>query len=203
MKNQTKRLCACMCILGLCTLQPIKIAAADITETSDWYNTDKTIAITPGADTGGSGTKEAQYKLGDAADWTTYSSPITVTETTTVHMRTLDNAGNISELRSLTVQIDRDAPTEPGIDKSPAADWTNQTVTCTLVDGTDAGSGIDHTEYQVDAADWTQYTTAITFDASANLAARTFDAAGNISSTSTMAIQIDTVLPDVPTFEIQ
>lgn len=194
-----------LCVALLAAAIPLAVQAADITETSDWYNTDKTVVITPGTDSGGSGTKEAQYKLGDAADWTTYSSPITVTETTTVHMRTLDNAGNVSDLRSVTVQIDKNAPAEPGINKSPASEWTNESVTCTLTNGADpdGGSGVDRTEYQIDGGDWTAYTTALTFDASATLTARTFDTAGNISSTSTMSIQIDKVAPDLPTYEIQ
>lgn len=208
MKQKTKKLCACMCILGLfCTLQPVQPAIADVAETSDWYNTDKTMVITPGADTGGSGSKEAQYKLGDTADWTTYSTPITVTETTTVHMRTLDNAGNISELRSLTVQIDRDAPTEPDI--IPSSTITNTDITYTITDGADpaGGSGIDHSEYQVQSAGtpaddtaWQAYTNeqSISGEGQYVIYARTLDIAGNSSPVATVEVEIDITPPDKP-----
>lgn len=38
-----------LCVALLAAAIPLAVQAADVTETSDWYNTDKTVVITPGA----------------------------------------------------------------------------------------------------------------------------------------------------------
>lgn len=188
-------------ILAIVIVLPAQ--AADITETTDWFTTDKTLTITDAGDNGGSGVKETQYKIGDG-EWLTYSDPLTLTSTSTIQMRAVDNAGNISELRILTVQIDKDAPSAPVIEKSIEGDWGNDAITCTITDGADpeGGSGVVGSEYKIDDGEWIPYTDPFTVENNATITARTNDIAGNSSTEATTAIQIDRIAPEMPTYEI-
>jgi len=67
----------------------------------------------------------------------------------TLNTRAVDSAGNESQV-PLTVDIDNDPPVDT-TEKAPE-DWQPHPVDLT-VDGTDAHSGVDHVEWQIDAQD--------------------------------------------------
>ncbi|WP_010496568.1 OmpL47-type beta-barrel domain-containing protein, partial [Paenibacillus elgii] len=172
-----------------------------------WTNSDVTVTITGGTDSGGSGVNRTEYSLTGATTlaWTAYTGPVTITAEgqTTVSTRTVDNVGNISVTASTVVKIDRTAPTAPTLSAS-AGSWTNSDVTVTITGGTDSGgSGVNRTEYSLSGATtfaWTTYTgpVTITAEGQTTVSARTVDNAGNFSSVSSTVVRIDRTPPAAP-----
>jgi hypothetical protein len=77
---------------------------------ADWYNTDVDLTIESSDNL--SGVSEIQYKVNDG-DWLTYSNGITISNEG-IHKilyRSIDNAGNIEDEKSVEVRIDKTAPT--------------------------------------------------------------------------------------------
>ncbi|MGO4110864.1 OmpL47-type beta-barrel domain-containing protein [Paenibacillus sp. YAF4_2] len=179
-----------------------------ITPTSTaWNQSDVTVTIAPGTDSGGSGISRTEYQLTGAKtlNWTSYSSSFVIgTEgLTTVEARTIDNAGNISATKSVTLKLDKTLPTAPTVTPDSTA-WTNAaSVKAAVTAGTDGGSGVSRTEYSLSGATtlgWTTYTGQVTISAEGQttLSARTVDIAGNISAVTTGIVKIDRTTPGVP-----
>src|SRR5690625_449593 len=78
-----------------------------------WQSNNQTITITHGTDTGGSGVKKTEYRIGKDGKWLTYDKSVAISREgeTTIYARTIDKAGNISKTAKSIVQIDRTAPT--------------------------------------------------------------------------------------------
>lgn len=77
-----------------------------------WTNAEKvTVTIEAGEDEG-SGVSQTEYRIGENDDWKTYTEPFQITEEgeTTIYARTVDQAGNISEIAQAAVKLDRTAP---------------------------------------------------------------------------------------------
>ncbi|WCF11447.1 protease epr (plasmid) [Paenibacillus thiaminolyticus] len=127
-----------------------------------------------------------EYKIGSNGAWTTYSKPVVVTSNTTIYARSKDAAGNQSLESSYEVKnIDRIPPTEPLVQVNG-----NQ---LTIISGTDA-SGIRNTEYQLNGGEWINYTGVVTLkDGSYVISARSIDNAGNISSLTTINVDVSSV----------
>ncbi|WP_336772437.1 OmpL47-type beta-barrel domain-containing protein [Paenibacillus sp. MMO-58] len=183
-------------------------AAPIITPASGaWSSTDVTVAVLDGTDTGGSGVDRTEYRLTGASNvnWTTYNSPILIGASgqTTVEARTIDQAGNIGTSKTVTVKVDKTQPTAPVVTPDTAS-WTNAaSVQVAVAGGTDAGSGVNRTEYSLSGAStlgWTTYTGQVTISAEGQttLSARTVDNANNISSISTTVVKIDRTKPASP-----
>jgi len=70
-----------------------------------WYLSDVCLTI-EAWDYGGSGLEKTEYSFDDT-DWNTYSIPLTFIDmgTTTVYYRSIDNAGNIEDTKSVTIRI--------------------------------------------------------------------------------------------------
>ncbi|WP_255320071.1 OmpL47-type beta-barrel domain-containing protein [Paenibacillus elgii] len=172
-----------------------------------WTNSDGTVTITGGTDSGGSGVKRTEYSLSGATTlaWTAYTGPVTITAEgqTTVSARTVDNVGNVSVAVSTVVKIDWTAPTAPTLSAS-AGSWTSSNVTVTITGGTDSGgSGVNRTEYSMTGATtlaWTAYAgpVTITAEGQTTASARTVDNAGNFSSVSSTVVRIDRTPPAAP-----
>jgi hypothetical protein len=99
---------------------------------------------------------------------------------------------------SYTVQVDKTPPQTSAV-ASPlpnTAGWNNSNVTVTL-NATEKLSGIDHTEYKLDAGGWTTYngTVSITSEGKHVLQYRSVDVAGNVESAQQLPINIDKTAP--------
>ena len=97
---------------------------------------------------------------------------------------------------------DKTAPTTPTIKNSSNGNWTNQNITVTVT-STDAGSGIDHYEWNNNGV-WTSSnitiengagTITFSVDNNSNIEFRAIDKAGNVSDISSTSVKIDTVAP--------
>ncbi|MHB8233567.1 MAG: OmpL47-type beta-barrel domain-containing protein [Solirubrobacteraceae bacterium] len=76
-----------------------------------WY--DKNVSVALSATDPEFAVSGTEYKINEAAAWTRYTGPITVSSegTTTITARSVDVNGNIEESKSTTIKLDKTAPT--------------------------------------------------------------------------------------------
>ncbi|WP_216853801.1 DUF4175 domain-containing protein [Phytoactinopolyspora halotolerans] len=138
-----------------------------------------------------SGVDTVEYDL-DGAGWQPYTGPVTVTEPGehTLRYRATDNAGNTSEIDSVAFTVvapDPDDTTPPQVaaevagDQNGDGDYVGSATVS--ISATDADSGVDTVEYDLDGAGWQPYTGPVTVaDAGEHmLHFRATDNAGNTS----------------------
>jgi hypothetical protein len=172
------------------------------------HNTPVTLtftAIDPNAPDS-SGVDFTQYKL-DAADW----APVPVDGVSidapsnhsndgkyTILYRSQDNAGNLESQQSATVKIDTVAPetTVHGADTA----WHTSPVTLTFTasdPNAPDSSGVDITQYKVDAAGWTDGSeVTVSGEGSHTILYRSQDKAGNVENQQSATVKIDTTAPE-------
>lgn len=98
-------------------------------------------------------------------------------------VRAVDRAGNVGEVRPLTVGVDAAAPVTKA-----ALDAGARTVTLTAAD-TGAGIGEDGTEYRLDAGPWTSYDAPVGLDDEAHVVEyRSTDVFGNAEEAGRLAV---------------
>lgn len=135
----------------------------------DWTNQDVTVTLTA-SDDDGSGVASTQYIL-DSGSQTAYSSPITISDegTHTLEFWSVDNAGNEETHQTVSIKIDKTAPTT--VASAVNADTstytfgttTDQSVTITLTASDNpSGAGLRHTRYSIDGGAHLIYTAPFT-----------------------------------------
>ncbi|MBP5411478.1 MAG: pre-peptidase C-terminal domain-containing protein, partial [Lachnospiraceae bacterium] len=128
-----------------------------------------------------------EYSL-DGQTWQDYIGAITFAENGAVSFRGTDEAGNVSELASWTVDnIDKVKPV-----LSLTGDTTTPLQAGTLTATVDDGSDI---YYSTDNATWTKYTGQIAVTANATYFFKATDAAGNTGTAEITFANIDTAAP--------
>ena len=186
---------------GKMTLKLDNSSGGDYTENT-WTNHSVYATLVNGSDTL-SGHKSTTYSItgGATVSNATAATTLNDTNTYTIKVTTIDNAGN-SATRTQIVKIDKEAPTAPEITNPSNGAWTNGNVTITTK-STDAHSGIDKIEWYENGA-WTTRaltttdgTGVITYTADRNetIRFRAVDKAGNASSESTTVVKIDKTSP--------
>ena len=186
----------------------------------NWINSDVTVTISGGTDTGGaqSGFSKYQYSYDNSVwyeDWTTPGATTvgiwSAERDTIVYFRVCDAVGNCSSSSSSTtyIRIDRTAPsTYFSMTNSSGGNWTNQQVVITLSGATDLGtykSGFNRFEYKEGSGSWKSdweypgITTKGDWEAQADMYVyfRVCDNAGNCSGQSDIStrIRIDLTAP--------
>jgi len=128
---------------GVYNIDKTKPTDPTVTANSNWINTNQSITVTPGVDAL-SGVNRTEYRLtgSTSVGWTTYTAPVVVSNegTTTLEARTIDNAGNASNVVSDFVKIDKTKPVRAA---TTVNDSDSMTVTVTA---SDALSGLHDTE---------------------------------------------------------
>lgn len=138
-----------------------------------------------------------EYKVGSGA-WTTYSSPVVMSENRAIYARSKDAAGNLSNETSYNVtNIDKIAP---GV-ATFTADKTTETsgnVTVTITYPSDGAVK----QYKIGSTGtWTNYTAPVVMTTNGTIYARSTDAAGNTSAESNYVVSnIDKTAPGAATF---
>lgn len=118
--------------------------------TNGWFTTD--VSVTLAATDNCSGVASTEYSL-DGANWQPYTGSFTISVegTTVVSYRSTDNAGNAEAIKTLTVKIDKTAPTV-SMSANPARIFPPNgkmiPVTLTL-NASDAVSGLSSVSYVV------------------------------------------------------
>ena len=193
-----------------------------LSSTSGGAWTNEKIIVTVTATDSSSGIKSIEYSY-DNKTWTTASSSNFDTNTTTkkvwtpeytanqnrtLYVRTTDNAGNVSTVKSTNIKIDTTGPTVT-LSNPSRGEWTNQKViiTATL---SDSSSGIKNVQYSYNNSSWTTvsssnfdtntttkkvWTPEYTAERNQTLYVRATDNAGNISAVKSTNIKIDTTDP--------
>ncbi|MFB5762232.1 OmpL47-type beta-barrel domain-containing protein [Paenibacillus medicaginis] len=181
----------------------VPTAPTIVTDKTGKSNTTVTVTLTPGTDAK-SGVARTEYALAGAtvADWKTYSSSFQVTNEgqTTVSARTVDNAGNISSIKTAVVHIDKTGPAKPTI--VPSKTLSNASIPVEIVPAAD--SDLKGTEFKLNGAvtqNWQPYNGRFSIPATegeTTITARSFDDVGNLSPVSTASVQIDMAKPTSP-----
>ncbi len=183
-----------------------------------WYTSDVSVTLA-GNDGTGSGIDKTEYKV-DGGAFAAYSAPIAVTTagSHTIEFRSTDKAGNVEATKTLTVKIDKAAPTttaalEPA---SPGAGGTYTGPVGLTLTATDPVSGVAKTEYQVNApsafgafgapalktaaAGWMTYDPAnkpsFTGAGAYTVDYRSTDAAGNVETAKSVSFTIASASTD-------
>jgi hypothetical protein len=136
----------------------------------------------------------------------TYSAPFTVSATGTVTYRAWDNAGNVEATKSQLIQIDTTpadatAPTSAIACNGSACSsgWYAGAVSVSLSAVDSGGSGVAAIRYTTDGSDPTLsspiFGGPFTVPATATVKYRAWDNAGNVETTKSQLIQIDTTAP--------
>ena len=194
-----------------------------ITSTSGGSWTKNKIVVTVTATDSYSGIKSIEYSY-DNKTWTTVTSGLDTNTTTrkvwtpeytanqnrTLYVRTTDNAGNVSIVKSTNIKIDKSGPTVTLSSTSGGA-WANKKIVVTAT-ATDSYSGIKSIEYSYDNKSWTTasssnfdtntttkkvWTPEYTANQNRTLYIKATDNAGNVSTVKSTNIKIDTTLPTV------
>jgi plastocyanin len=154
-----------------------------------------------------SGIDTVEYEIDDTG-FQAYTEPVTVTEPGdhAVQYRATDTAGNISETGSVPFRIVEPAPeVSAEVTGDQDADGNYIGSATVTVDASDAGSGIDTVEYEIDDTGFQAYTGPVTVDEPGDHSVqyRATDNSGNVSEIGSVIFAIaepgpdDTTAPEV------
>ena len=156
----------------------------------------------------GSGIKSVEWRLNDGTTWGSfgqnewYGMTRTNERNDTIYIRVTDNVGNVSNIESTVLKIDKTAPSAPVITNNKNNVWSKDSVTVSMK-STDNRSGIARYEWY-ESGSWTIRAMnindgigSITYGAQRNetIRIRAVDNAGNVSSESTTIVKVDTTNP--------
>jgi PKD repeat protein len=184
-----------------------------------WFTSDVNVTLAGTDNTGGSGIDKTEYRV-DGGTFATYTAPIVVSTpgTHTVDYRSSDKNGNVEATKTVTVKVDKAAPTTTAA-LTPATPGAGGTYTGTVgltLTAADPVSGVANTEYQVNTATpfgalaaakvTTAAATYVTYDpankpsftapGSYSIDYRSTDAAGNVETAKTVTFTIAAVNTD-------
>jgi peptidoglycan/xylan/chitin deacetylase (PgdA/CDA1 family) len=177
---------------------------------SDTYTAPVSVSLSA-TDTGGSGVAEIHYET-NGSDPTIFSplyiAPFTVSTTTTIKYRAWDNAGNAEATKSQLIQVntppaDTTPPTSTIVCNGAACSSSTYyaapvTVSLSATDPDDAVAAIRYTTDGSDpTASSTLYTKPFTVSTTTTVKYRAWDSAGNVETTKSQLIQVDTFAPTV------
>ena len=114
---------------------------------ASWYVSAVSVSLT--ATGGRGGVDHTEYRL-DGGSWTTYTSPIAITDDGAymIEFRSVDNYGQTEATQNLTVSVDTVGPVA-------SVEVSGNEVRLTA---TDSGSGVSSIKYRVDNGTWMTYT---------------------------------------------
>ncbi|MFS0841365.1 fibronectin type III domain-containing protein [Paenibacillus sp. 1P03SA] len=172
----------------------------------EWSNADYVdVSAEIGTDSR-SGADHVEYST-DYMQWSTYTTPVRFAQEGQyfLHARTVDKAGNYSDVASTLIRLDRTAPGYPVITAYP--DWTQAADVRLHTPVTDNGSDIGKQEYKLSGAatqDWTLYSSQFVIDTEGItlIEARATDRAGNVGPISSQEVRIDRTRPTDPTIKL-
>ncbi len=176
--------------------------------TSGWHNAATTVQIT------GSGDHTpitVSYSTNGGTTWTTVASPASVTFSTQGSHAISYYATNSVSVQSVHqsgyCNIDLAKPTTAasGLQASATTGWQTSSQTVTLTPTDTGGSGLASTTYTVDGSAATPYTTPFTISANGSHPVTYFstDNAGNVETTHTGYVNIDTQAPTTAATNLQ
>jgi hypothetical protein len=155
-----------------------------------------------------SGVRYTEYSI-DSGSWVVWSgSEITLTYYTGEHTfaaRTIDMAGNPSEIQNLSILIDSDAPIFT-LDAVEPFYLAGEVIRITLAEAVDSQSGFSHYSWKFDSGTWANLTILdMNLDALSDgeyrLSIQAHDQVGNPSDIQYILINVDGTSPGMPSVE--
>ncbi|MFA5772779.1 MAG: right-handed parallel beta-helix repeat-containing protein [Thermoplasmata archaeon] len=166
--------------------------------TNGWFVSDVTVSLF-GTDAT-SGVNKTEYIL-DSGGYITYNSPFTIS-TPGIHTlwyRTQDNATNLEDTNSITIKIDKNAPSTSTATYGMLSNtgWYVSSVSLNL-SATDDLSGVNNITYQINGTSFVNYTgnVSITEDGYYTIIYQAYDLAGNAESQKTIWLNVSATPPN-------
>ncbi len=167
----------------------VSVSTDPVVPASGWFTGDVVVTATATDDQGGDVLVEVAV---DGGEWSAYTEPVSVSGDGdhTVQVRATDEAGNVSDVTELVLQLDGTPPEVNG-----TVDAEARTVTIT---SSDAGSGVASTEYRIGSdGEWSAYTEPVAVgDEATTVWFRATDEAGNASAEG--SVEVPEVVPPAP-----
>jgi subtilisin family serine protease/pimeloyl-ACP methyl ester carboxylesterase len=143
-----------------------------------------------------SGVALTQYSLDNGITWTEYNNPINLDEEGiyTLQFRSVDNAGNIEEVKESIINIDKSSSsTSYDIEGQQGTNNWYTSIVTVLFTATDSLSGVYEIQYSINNSSWEKYSTQLELveDNIYDIKYRSTDLAGNIESENEIRIEVD------------
>jgi hypothetical protein len=137
------------------------ISLSGVKGNNDWFTSN--VAVNFSATDDISGVDKTGYSFNNAT-WTTYAAPFTITNegNTLIYYRSMDKTGNVENIKTEVIKIDKPAPTMTITSPSPSYEIKSSNVSVTWT-GSDEFSGISHYEIRLDGGSWTSVGTNTTY----------------------------------------
>ena len=157
-----------------------------------WYTSSVTVTLSATDDS--SGVAVIHFRT-DGGAWQSYSGPVTFQAdgSHAIDYYATDYSGNNETLRSVTVKIDSAAPSSSvQLAGTQAGDGSYISSVDVTVTSTDATSGVQSTQYRVDAGAWRSYSTAFPVSGNGTHTVDYYatDVAGNVESAKSSLVRI-------------
>jgi DNA/RNA endonuclease YhcR with UshA esterase domain len=166
-----------------------------------WYTTDVTVTLTSVDEE--SGVNSPEYRI-NGGEWLGYTEAIQFNKDGifTLEFHGSDVSGNVEEIKSIEIKVDKSAP-ETSVSVNPenatgTNGWYTSDVSVSL-SATDSMTEVETTQYRINGGDWTSYSEALqlAFDGIYMIEYRSVDGAGNIEETQMKEIKIDLTAPEL------
>lgn len=191
---------------GIDTVKPITTIGLDGTMGENGWYTSNCVNVTLSATDELSGVGTTWYQV-DSGVWTPYAGMFTVCGEGihTVAYFSVDNAGNMEDIKTTEIKIDPTAPETTHILDGwiGSQGWYVSDVTVTL-SASDATSGVAYTKYKLNEGEWTTYADPfiVTEDGEHTLYYYSVDIAGNTEETNEVEFKIEhDIIPPVTTHD--
>ena len=160
-----------------------------------WTKGPVTVTLNSYEDTRASGVDYTLYGVNVPSPSTTYTAPFDISAegTTSICFKAADRKGNVEDQQTHLLRIDNHAPNTTS---NAASTWTSSTAPITLF-ATDPLSGVAGSRYRIGSSEPASYTGPIAMarETSSVLSFWSIDTAGNVESTRTAFVGIDTHPP--------
>ncbi|WP_066321044.1 hypothetical protein [Bacillus sp. FJAT-29814] len=155
-----------------------------------WYNKDVNVELT--ATDNLSGVKTTYYSVNGSGFIEGTSFALEEEGVHSVSFYSVDNVGNVEEVRTVEVKIDKEAPKTTA---NTTGDWYNQDVVLELT-AVDNLSGVHSTYYSVNGSDFQEGTSIVLDKKGVNtITFYSIDNAGNIEEKQTVEFKVDKTAP--------
>ncbi|WP_419956408.1 OmpL47-type beta-barrel domain-containing protein [Neobacillus niacini] len=159
--------------------------------TDQWLNQSYLLKLTATDDL--SGVKETYYSINGEEYVKGTTIFVSDSGVNTVSFLSVDNAGNVEEVKTVEVKIDNEAPETV----SNVVDGWNQGEVSVELTATDDLSGVANTFYSINGSEFVEGTTfTVTEEGVNEVSFYSVDNAGNVEETKTVEVKIDTEAPE-------
>ncbi|MCM3124191.1 MULTISPECIES: DUF4350 domain-containing protein [unclassified Mesobacillus] len=171
------------------------------TGNNGWYTTDVTVTLTSVDEE--SGVNSPEYRI-NGGEWLEYTEAIQFNKdgVFTLEFHGSDVSGNVEEIKSIEIKVDKTAP-ETAVTLNPEKatgtnGWYTSDVTVSL-SASDSLTDVKTTQYRINGGEWTVYSDALqlTTDGIYKIEYHSVDGAGNVEETKMKEFKIDQTAPEL------